>query len=117
MLAAFAPPKAIFNKIKSLFANFFWGGFKCHWIKWSQCCLPIFEGGLGIRKLEEDSITFSMKSWWSFRTSNSIWAIFMRAKYDKFLDGTRSVGGSSNWKRLIQAKEAADSHITWIVGK
>lgn len=41
----------------------------------------------------------------------------MRDKYAKFLDGTRSVGGSSNWKRLMQVKEAAGNHIAWILRK
>lgn len=55
--AAYSPPKAVFKKIISLFANSFWGqgedDLKCHWVKWDQYTFPTQEIGLGIRKMEE----------------------------------------------------------------
>lgn len=75
-LAAIDPPKTILNIINAICANFLWGegedGHKYHLIAWSKCCLPIQEGGLGIRSMRDLNVAFSMKLWWLVRTSNSL---------------------------------------------
>lgn len=54
-------------------------GPKHHWINWKKCCLPLKEGGLGIRWLEDACQAFAFKNWWNFRTTNYLWAVFMRS--------------------------------------
>nr|XP_016496983.1 PREDICTED: uncharacterized protein LOC107815849 [Nicotiana tabacum] len=77
--------KYYFSQIEIVFANFFWGNLegkqKYHWSSWKNLCLPIEEGGIGIRTLQEILDTFSAKLWWQFRTRESLWTDFMKAKY------------------------------------
>lgn len=50
-------PKGIFKWLKSIFSNFLCGSRnvikKRHWVSWRRVCLPVEEGGLGIRDLSE----------------------------------------------------------------
>ena len=39
------------NKIEKLQRDFLWGDPKTHLLGWDKVCLPIANGGLGIRKL------------------------------------------------------------------
>ncbi|KAG5596673.1 hypothetical protein H5410_037905 [Solanum commersonii] len=68
-------------------ANFFWGNSggkqKYHWTKWETLCKPTQEGGIGIRKLEDIADALSCKLWWHFRTKDTLWTKFMRAKYSQ----------------------------------
>ncbi|KAH6782021.1 hypothetical protein C2S52_001168 [Perilla frutescens var. hirtella] len=52
-----------------------------HWISWETICLPISEGGLGIRQFGDLVTAFSWKLWWRFRARDSLWARYMWAKY------------------------------------
>lgn len=122
ILAAFAPPKTILHKIDMLFANFFGGhndeGFKCHWFKWSQCCFPTQEGGIGIRRMVDVSNAFTFKNWWALKSSKSLGACFIKANYDHFLKSNLRVGyGSSILKRMMQVLSSAEQHITWVIGQ
>lgn len=45
--------------------------------------IPISESGIGIRSLHDIIEIFFAKLWWQFRTSDSIWTRFMKAKYSK----------------------------------
>lgn len=122
ILAAFTPPKAVFTKINSLFANFFRGqgeeGLKCHWIKWSQCCLPVNEGGVGIRKFDDLGSAFALKAWWTMRASQSLWARFMKSKYWHLIYTSYGLfNGSSVWKQLVLVRPVAENNMVWIVGR
>lgn len=39
------------------------------------------EGGLGIKSFTDVSLVFAIKQWWCIRTSDSLWAQFVRGKY------------------------------------
>ena len=39
------------NKIEKLQRDFLWGDPKTHLLGWDKVCMPIANGGLGIRKL------------------------------------------------------------------
>lgn len=57
-LASAVVTKAISNHIEQLMAKFLWSvkGKKCfHWVRWAMVCLPIEEGGLGVRRFEKNS--------------------------------------------------------------
>ncbi|KAM7481360.1 hypothetical protein LguiB_005943 [Lonicera macranthoides] len=124
IMAAFEPPKAIMQRIESLFANFFWGQIdgiqKYHWIRWSKCCLHVTEGGLGVRSLEDTCKAFSMRLWWNLRQANSIWAKFMKSKYvgnDHISNCTKPSICSHTWMRTVRLRSIADSNIGWHLGK
>lgn len=62
----------------------------------------------------------AMKLWWQLRTSNSLWASFMRNKYaQKFhiTDYKIKVGISGTWCRMLKVKEQTEKYTKWIIGK
>ncbi|XP_026419860.1 uncharacterized protein LOC113315823 [Papaver somniferum] len=50
-------------------------------LKWDKVCVPLEEGGLGIKRLEIVNKSFLMKLLWKLLESEAEWAVFMRAKY------------------------------------
>lgn len=52
-----SPPKTTICYIEKAMADFFWGWdkekIKYHWASWDTLCLPLDEGGIGIRRLED----------------------------------------------------------------
>lgn len=80
------PPKTMINIIESICANFLWSegehGHRYYWVAWQKCCSPITEGGLGIRSIYDVVKAFFIKLLWQLRTSSSLWAQFMKCKYN-----------------------------------
>ncbi|XP_071918841.1 uncharacterized protein [Coffea arabica] len=85
LLSAAVIPSSLFKSIEQVCSNFLWESTaeesKFHWIRWTQLCYPVEEGGVGFRRLKDVYTAFSCKLWWSFRTGMSLWAAFMHAKY------------------------------------
>ena len=50
-LSLFTIPTHVANKIEKLQRDFLWGDPKTHLLGWDKVCMPIANGGLGIRKL------------------------------------------------------------------
>ena len=78
---AIEPTGEAIKGLEQQLACFFWGATndrRCtHWISWEQICLPVAEGGLGVRSLKEVLRAFNIKLWWRFREQNSLWAMHM----------------------------------------
>ncbi|KAG6534066.1 hypothetical protein ZIOFF_007947 [Zingiber officinale] len=59
------PPLSILHQLEMIFAKFFWGSLgsnkKPHWISWDDICRPRLEGGLGIRRLSDAAMAFTLK--------------------------------------------------------
>ena len=78
---------------------------------WKKCCGPIKEGGLGIRNIHDIVAAFSMKLWWNLRSSNSLWAEFMKKKLGcqkHITDCEKKVGTSTIWQRMLKVKNNAE---------
>ena len=120
LLMAASPPKSIFKEIEGRFSNFFWGesvwGQKLHWIRWKDLCVPGEEGGMGFRRLEDIHDAFSIKLWWNFQSLSSLWATFMKAKYCAQVHPNlvHRGRGSQVWRRMMEVRQLAESHIGWI---
>lgn len=84
-LSAMNPPKSMLKLIEKNLANFFLGTNvehkKYHWSSWENLCIPIDEGGISIRKMEDICNTFSTKRWWRLRSTASLWTTFVKHKY------------------------------------
>ena len=81
--------------------------------------LFLFKKVASIRRLQDMNAAFTMKLWWHFRTSNSLWAQLMKAKYYHNAHHTDNVKklGSTAWKRLVKIGNATEAHMKWIVCK
>ncbi|EOY06960.1 Uncharacterized protein TCM_021522 [Theobroma cacao] len=123
LLQVLKPPIIVLERINRLFNNFLWGGSasskRIHWASWGKIALPIAEGGLDIRNLEDVFKAFSMKLWWRFRTTNSLWMQFMRAKYCGGQLPTHvqpKLHDSQTWKRMVTISSITEQNIRWRVG-
>ena len=85
LLSAVIPPKTIIRQIQMLIADFFWGWKndrkKYHWSSWKNLSYPYEEGGIGMRNLHDVCRAFQFKKWWIFRTMQTLWGDFLKAKY------------------------------------
>lgn len=122
--AAMIPPKTIIARVERIIARFFWGSdekeVKYHWVKWSACCKPIKEGGIGLRNFGDICHAFVMKNWWLVRVSQSIWAKFMKQKYapNKHLSECVVTSScSAVWRKMVAIKEEAEQYINWSIGE
>lgn len=108
--------------MEKYFANFFWGSTdgsnKYHWSSWHNMCLPKDEGGIGIRKMQDIIDTFSIKRWWRFRTQNSLWATFLRAKYctrSHPVSKSMVSADSHGWQNILKTRQKVEFHIKWSI--
>ncbi|XP_019254952.1 PREDICTED: uncharacterized protein LOC109233518 [Nicotiana attenuata] len=80
-----SPPKTVVKQIERLTTSFFWGmdkdKHKYHWASWSKLSFPLNEGGVGFRTIHDTCKAIELKQWWNFRTANSLWSSFLKAKY------------------------------------
>lgn len=88
------------EELKSVFANFFCGesesGMKHYWVTWKACCLPVKEGVLGLRSIEDTCKSLCYEGLVEPKgiASHSLWAESMRKKYEKYI----SFVGGCNYK-------------------
>lgn len=110
-MAAMNPPKGTIDLIEKHFVRFFWGSSteksKYHWSSWENLCKAKDEGGIGIKRLQDISDTFTTKRWWNFRTNQSPWAAFLLSKYCTRVHAvaTKKVSNqSSAWQKLLSIR-------------
>lgn len=77
----------IIDRINSILANFLWGDSnnqkKMPWRSWSKVCMPLDEGGLGLRNFKEVKLSLHMKFSYRILTQHNLWIEFFCAKYHK----------------------------------
>ncbi|XP_060182470.1 uncharacterized protein LOC132612164 [Lycium barbarum] len=124
LLSICQPPKGILKIMEKIFANFFWGRnegkTKHYWVSWHKMCKTTAEGGIGIRSLYEINENFGAKLWWQFRTKDSFWADFLKAKYARRVHPSAtkwSYTQSHCWKRMMKIRDKIDHLIQWNANK
>ncbi|XP_015158216.1 uncharacterized protein [Solanum tuberosum] len=84
-MAATLLPNTTIKYMKCIIADFFWGNEgdkkKYHWASWESLSFPCEEGGIGVRMLSDICTSLQFKHWWLFKTKESHWEQFLRAKY------------------------------------
>nr|XP_027099065.1 uncharacterized protein LOC113718354 [Coffea arabica] len=122
LLSAAVIPNKVFRTIEKAFSTFLWGSSseesKFHWIKWSQMCYPVNEGGVGFRRLKDIYKAFSFKLWWNFRKGLSLWAAFMKAKYCRLLHPCQveiRTTDSALWRRMVNVSRQVELSMLWVV--
>ena len=120
LLSAVIPPKTIIRQIQMLIADFFWGWKndrkKYHRSSWKNLSYPYEEGGIGMRNLQDVCKSFQFKHWWSFRTKQTLWGDFLRAKYCQRANPVNKkwdTGQSLMWKNMLDTRQQMEQHIHW----
>ena len=72
------------NKIEKLQRDFLWGDSKTHLLVWDKVCMPIANGGLGVRKLTTFNKVLLGKWLWRFGfRENRLWRRVIALKFGK----------------------------------
>ncbi|KAH0769668.1 hypothetical protein KY290_013649 [Solanum tuberosum] len=119
-LAAVHPPKGTLEVIERYLTRFYWSGNeedkKYHRVSWENLSYPYNEGGSNFRKLEDTCKAFTAKQWWRFRTTESLWTNFLKAKYCS-VDHPTIVqwkpGQSHSWQAMLKIREEVEQEIFW----
>ncbi|XP_026428491.1 uncharacterized protein LOC113324385 [Papaver somniferum] len=79
-------PRKMIEACERILRNFLWSGNaeeqKYIIIAWDKVCVPLEEGGLGIRRFEDINKALLMKLLWKILNSNEEWEKFFLAKYN-----------------------------------
>ncbi|XP_020271020.1 uncharacterized protein LOC109846208 [Asparagus officinalis] len=111
-------PQSTIQSLEAIFANFLWKG-KFHAINWKEVCRPKFEGGFGLRKLEDLCRAVALKMIWRMLNNSTLWTKWMTARYIKgqsLWDAPVNILDSGTWKHLTSLKSTALSCIRKAIG-
>lgn len=123
--SAFILPKGCLSKIQSLCSRFLWSGDieKKNGAKigWNQLCLPMNEGGLGLRNLKIWNLTLCLRLIWVlFCNHKSLWGCWIkenRIKHRIFWEQEPKGHSSWTWKALLSLRNAASAFLMARMGK
>ncbi|KAL9840450.1 putative reverse transcriptase zinc-binding domain-containing protein [Arabidopsis thaliana] len=114
--STFSLPGACIKEIQQLCSAFLWSGPDLNpskaKISWDVVCLPIREGGLGLRPLKETNKVCGLKLIWRlFAAPTSLWskwihAYLIRKKTFWTVKGNSSQG-SWMWRKLLKLRDLA----------
>ena len=81
------------NKIEKLQRDFLWGDPKTHLLGWDKVCMPIANGGMGIRKLTTFNKALLGKCLWRFGIEeNRLWRRVIALKFREEWGWTSKLG-------------------------
>ncbi|XP_071933716.1 uncharacterized protein [Coffea arabica] len=83
-------------------------------------CYPVEEGGAGFWRLRDVYKAFLCKLWWRFRTTSSLWATYLRAKYCKEAHPcqvTLSLSATTIWRRMWNVSRQVELSMLWQVNE
>jgi hypothetical protein len=125
-LSLFPIPSSVAKRMEKIQRNFLWGGmgdeFKYHLVNWQSICLPIPEGGLGIRHLVPFNKALLGKWHWRFaKEKNAFWREVIVSKYgsgrgDWSSKEARGGHGVSLWKHIQSSWSQFAEHVSFSIG-
>ncbi|KAL9308660.1 hypothetical protein AtEden1_Chr1g0042791 [Arabidopsis thaliana] len=116
--SAFRLPGNCMKEIERLCSAFLWSGpdLKTHNAKiaWSKVCLPMCEGGLGLRPLKEINTVCGLKLIWRLLASQtSLWGQWVQTylirRNNFWAIKASSYQGSWSWRKLLKLRDVARS--------
>jgi hypothetical protein len=125
-LSLFPIPSSVAKRMEKIQRNFLWGGggdeFKYHLVNWQSICLPILEGGLGVRHLVPFNKALLGKWHWRFaKEKNALWREVIVSKYgsgrgDWSSREARGGHGVSLWKHIQSGWSQFAEHVSFSIG-
>lgn len=119
-------PNNVLTELERNSRNFLWDSFdghkKSHLLSWDCVSKEKSYGGLGIKKLKAQNITFIMKLCWGLITQpNRLWVRILHNKY-KCLKPTipmvyKPSSSSFTWNSICKVWDQFMAHVGWKVGK
>ncbi|PWA36436.1 reverse transcriptase zinc-binding domain-containing protein [Artemisia annua] len=89
-------------------------------VAWDDVCLPKYEGGLGVRKLESFSTALMSTHIWKIIThKESMWVKWIHAyklKHRSFWDVPLTANVSWGWRKLLQIRNKVRPHVWYQLG-
>ncbi|KAG5585843.1 hypothetical protein H5410_046277 [Solanum commersonii] len=120
LLSVVTPHVTVLKQVQSIMADFFWGWMnerkKYHCVSWKTLSFTYDEGGIGMINLKDVCKAFQYKQWWCFRSKQTLWGDFFKAKYcqrSNPISKKRDTGESLTWKHLMHNKHMVEDHILW----
>lgn len=83
LLSVMPVPRKVIDTLERCFADFLWGSpcLANADIGWLVLCKPTHEGGIGVRSLQDVSVSLRLKQCWKVHNGIGIWANYVNAKY------------------------------------
>lgn len=111
------------SKIRSVIIRFFWGGNEeggISWMRWSNLCKPLGQGGLGLRDLNcFNQALLAKVAWRLFVNKDSLMSRVMLGRYCKH-EGILTVkpmsGCSWGWRSILWGRDLLIKGLKWEVG-
>ncbi|CAL0303089.1 unnamed protein product [Lupinus luteus] len=116
----YAWPATLLNHLDKCIRNFVWSGNikvrKLVTVAWKNVCLPLKEGGLGIRSIKKMNHAAMLKLTWEMLHSNQEWARFFRNRFSHTPNPSNIYFKSSNWPAIIANWHIVHMNSVWIIG-
>jgi len=113
-------PTSLIKELERYMRNFIWSGDlhnkKLVTVAWKTICIPIDEGGLGIRSLSKLNEAANLKLCWDLMHSDNQWAHFLRSRV---LRNNTFIGYhifSSIWSGIKTQAYHVLNNSTWLIG-
>ncbi|GJN34287.1 hypothetical protein PR202_gb22936 [Eleusine coracana subsp. coracana] len=123
-MSCFLIPKDTCKKMKSIIANYWWGGAtnsrQIHWQSWEQVTRPKMQGDMGFRNMHLFNLAMLGKQGWRIMTKpDSLCARVLRGRYFHgldFLSATRKRHERQTWRAILARLEVLKKGLTRRIG-
>lgn len=117
-------PKTILSEIECICRKFLWREPSlqkgCSKLAWKAICLPVKEGGLGLRSLHTWNRVLMLKHVWSIAARDStIWPSWVRANLigrECFWAMKIPKSSSWGWRKILLLRSLAQKHVSSTIG-
>lgn len=86
-------------------------------VSWTKSCLPINQGGLGLRSLSSLNEASNLKLSWDVRISNQSWAKLLQSRCIRNMKPVSYHIFSSIWSSIKSEFQFVSDHSGWQIGK
>lgn len=116
-------PQSVCKQLDRLNRNFLWRDQltkrKVHLVNWRQVCKSKQDGGLGIKRAEDQNLALLTKLGWKLLSDkDSHWSAVLRGKYlqrESLMDWPSNRLASQTWRSIIQTRDLLKKGVKWSV--
>ncbi|XP_019462933.1 PREDICTED: uncharacterized protein LOC109361856 [Lupinus angustifolius] len=113
-------PASLIDCLDKGIRNFIWygdiGTRKLVPVAWSKVCVPISQGGLGLRSIKMLNKATLLHLAWDMRCDNHDWARLCRNRFGNYKDPPNRHFKSSIWPGIKESWSITSSNSIWLIG-